>query len=383
MNRPPARLWLSILAALTLLAACSPAAPTALDLDGAWLVAWDGGGPRPDFATTGAMTLDVAGGVARFVGLDDASGVKRCVDLDVRVLAGTLVVLEAPAPFEDELDTWAFLATRVDANTVRWTNDAEVLTLRRRTGAPPIADCASTSVALVAELPVVAARSMKLQAVGSTLYVNTGDDGVPIVGIAAATGAITSSRTLTDSVGFGSPEPFLFAAASDDRFFGTCRCGRSDRFTHFDLATDTALEQIETEATGTHLSIRFGYFDATVPALVVGGTGLVDGADVAPNRLATLDPVTYAVTGTRDVLPTARVDDVAWVGDRLIALLGEGARFGDMAVVGADGRATETYALQGAFEGFARGIAGVGDVLYVVTEDFATDRVLLYAVLLD
>ena len=91
---------------------------------------------------------------------------------------------------------------------------------------------------------------MKLQAVGSTLYVNTGEDGVPIVGIAAATGAITSSRTLTDGVGFGSPEPFLFAAASDDRFFGTCRCGRNDRFTHFDLATDTALEQIDTETTG-------------------------------------------------------------------------------------------------------------------------------------
>ena len=83
------------------------------------------------------------------------------------------------------------------------------------------------------------------------------------------------------------------------------------------------------------------------------------------------------------MLPTARIDDVAWVGDRLIALLGEGARFGDMAVVGADGRAVETYALQGAFDGFARGIAGVGDVLYVVTEDFATDRVLLYAVQLD
>ncbi len=383
MNRSHARPWLFALAALALLAGCSPSAPTALDLDGAWVVAWDGGGPRPDFATTGAMTLDVAGDVARFVGQDEASGVKRCVDLDVRVLAGTLVALEAPTPFESGTESWAFLATRVDADTVRWSNDAEVLTLRRRTGAPPIADCAAASVALVAELPVVAARSMKLQAVGSTLYLNTGDDGVPIVGIAAATGAITSSRTLTDGVDFGSPEPFLFAAASDDRFFGTCRCGRSDRFTHFDLETDTALDQIETEATGTHLSIRFGYFDATAPALVVGGTGLVDGGDVAPNRLATLDPVTFAVTSTRDVLPTVRVDDVAWVGDRLVALIGEGDRFGDVAVVGADGRANETYALQGAFEGYAQGIAGVGNVLYVVTEDFATNRVLLYAVGLD
>ena len=383
MMRPPARPWLHVLAALTLLTACSPAVPTALDLDGAWVVTWDGGGPRPDFATTGAMTLDVAGDVARFVGQDAASGIKRCVDLEVRVLAGALVALEAPTPFADEVETWAFLATRVDADTVRWTNDAEVLTLRRRSGAPPIADCAPATVAMVAELPIVAARSMKLQAVGSTLYLNTGDDGVPIVGIAAATGAITSSRTLTDAVGFGSPEPYLFAAASDDRFFGTCRCGRSDRFTHFDLAIDDAIEQIETETTGAHLSIRFGYFDAAAPALVVGGTGLVDGGEAAPNRLATLDPTTYAVLATRDVLPTARVDDVASVGDRLVALLGEGDRFGDVAVVGADGRASETYALQGAFEGFARGIAGVGDVLYVVTEDFATDQVRLYAVELD
>ena len=106
MNRPPARPWLpplALLALLALLAACSPAAPTALDLDGAWLVAWDGGGPRPDFATTGAMTLDVAGGVARFVGQDDASGVKRCVDLEISVLAGSLVTLEAPTPFAGEV----------------------------------------------------------------------------------------------------------------------------------------------------------------------------------------------------------------------------------------------------------------------------------------
>ena len=385
MNRRPARTLASLLALLALLAACTPGAPTALDLDGSWVLTWDGGALAPDFATDGAMTLDVDvdGDAARFVGLDDASGVKRCVDLDVRVLAGALVAFEAPSPFEDDPDVWAFLATRVDADTVRLTNDAEVLTLRRRTGAPPVADCATATITLIAELPVVGARSMKLQAVGPTLYLNTGDDGVPIVGVDAATGAITSSRTLTDAVGFGTVEPYLFAAESGDRFFGTCRCGRSDRFTHFDLALDAALTQVDTEAAGAHLSIRFGYFDAAGPALVVGGTGLEDGADVAPNRLVTLDPATFAVLGTRDVLPGLWIDDVAIVDGSLLALVGEGARFGDVAVVGADGRAQETYALQGAFEGYARGIAGVGDVLYVVTDDFATDLVLLYAVELD
>jgi hypothetical protein len=329
------------------------------------------------------MTLDVDGAAARFVGVDDASGVKRCVDLDVRVLADALVAFEAPSPFEDGPDVWAFLATRVDADTVRLTNDAEVLTLRRRTGAPPVADCAAVTIALVAELPVVAARSMKLQAVGATLYFNTGDDGVPIVGVDAATGAIISPRTLTDAVGFGSLEPYLFAAESADRFFGTCRCGRSDRFTHFDLELDDALTQVETEAAGAHLGIRFGYFDAAGPALVAGGTGLVDGGSVASNRLVSFDPVTFAVLGTRDVLPNVWIDDVATMEGRLLALIGEGARFGDVAVVGADGRAVETYALQNAFEGYARGIAAVGDVLYVLSEDYETARVLLYAVALD
>jgi hypothetical protein len=378
-----AKLLATLLATLALLAACAPGAPAALDLDGSWIVEWDGGAPSPDFAATGAMTLDVDGDAGRFVGLDEASGTKRCVDLDVRVLAGALVALEAPSPFGDGPDVWAYLATRVDADTLRLTNDVETLTLRRRTGAPPVADCPSATIALIAELPVVAARSMKLQAVGSTLYLNTGDDGVPIVGVEAATGAVTSSRTLTDEVGFGGVEPYLFAAESGDRFFGTCRCGRSDRFTHFDLTLDDALTQVETEAAGAHRSIRYGYFDAAGPALVVGGTGLEDGASVAPNRLVSFDPATFAVLGTRDVLPGVWIDDVATLEGQLLALIGEGARFGDLAVVGADGRATETYALQNAFEGYARGIAGVGGVLYVVTEDYETDRVLLYAVELD
>lgn len=383
MTRTPARSRLALAALLALLTGCAPGSPTALDLDGAWTVTWDGGGLVPDLATDGPMTLDVAGDVARFVGLEAASGLKRCVDLDVRLVDDALVAFQAPSPFEDGPSTWAFLVSRVGPDVVRLTNDSEVLTLRRLAGVRPVADCAAAAVTLVAELPVTAARVMKLQAVGPTLYVNTGEDGVPIVGVDAATGTIASTRTLTDAVGFGTLEPYLVAAESDDRFFGTCFCGRVDRFTHFDLAADDALTQVDTAAIGAHLSIRFGYVDPTGPTLVVGGGGLEAGGLVALNRLVSLDPVTFAVLGARDVLPGTWIDDVALVGDRLLALVGEGERFGDVVEVGADGRALETYALQGAFEGFARGIAGVGDVLHVVTEDFENDRVLLYAVTLD
>jgi hypothetical protein len=370
--------------ALALVVGCSAGPGSGSNLDGLWSLTWAGTTVRPDFGATGPLTLDIAGATARYVGVDAANGVKSCLEFEVAYLPGDLVLLSTPRPFEEEPARWGFAVER-SGGGLRLVNALESYALQRVVGAPPVADCAPVATAAPAvELPLDLARSRQLHAVGSTLYVNTGDDGVPIVGWSVATHSVVSTRILTDEVGFGGIEPHLAAAESDDRFIGTCGCGRNDRFTYFDLGSDTAIAQVETSDLGAQVSIRFGYRDPATGHLVLGGLGYDGaGAEEAENRLISVDPATLLLVGQRDVLPEVWIRDVAVLGGRLFALTGPEERAPEIVEVGPDGRALETYALAGAVVGYPVGLAAVGDLLYLLTEDFGDGTLRLHALSVD
>jgi len=379
------RMWRipTLLATLAVLGGCATGPNAGPNLDGLWTLTWEGTALRPDFGSTGALTLDIDGTSARYLGVDADSGFTACFDVEVAYFAGGLVVFSAPLPFEEEPARWGFLVDR-SGGTPRLANDLEAYALRRVVGAPPVAECAPVEAGAPVALPFDLARSQLLHAVGHTLYFNTGDDGETIVGWSLETMSVVSTRTLTDTFGFGNLEPYLAAAQSDDRFFGTCRCGGSTGFTYFDLGTDTALARVETSDLGARMNIRFGYLEPGTGHLVIGGSGYdTGGAATAVNRLLTIDPATLLLVGQRDILADVRVRDVALLGDRLFALANPEQRAPEVVEIGADGRALRTYTLAGAVGGYPVGLTAVGDLLYLLTEDFEQGDVLLYAVAVD
>ena len=89
------------------------------------------------------------------------------------------------------------------------------------------------------------------------------------------------------------------------------------------------------------------------------------------NLLLTLNADTLALASQREILPEASVQDVALRNGALLALVGD-----TLVVVGPDGRADQTIELVGDPVDALRGVAAIGDAVYVLGENAAGEAVL-------
>lgn len=350
----------ALAAIVVLVGACAQAPdPTdALDLSGTWTLVRSSESSAVAFGTTGDMTMSFAasdGGTAGFIGIRAESGVTVCRAYEAEIVGESVLFLrDATSSFDD---AWGFELEVRGADEVVLSNERETFTATRVAGAAPLAPCGTVTVASSVDVAVDRPSWTTLSAVGDRLYFNTGD-GNPIVGYSLSTETIVSSRSFTS---FSSNDRIVVAALGDDEFVGHCACGRSRTVTRFDLEANALLVRVNTDGDlGVPMMVRHGY--ATDDHVVIGGAEDADALGSSVNVLATLDRVTLDLVAQRTILDGVAIVDVAMLGDELYAITSEW----DLVRVGDDGRAAATYALPDPPDAFVRGIAAVGDALYVL-----------------
>lgn len=355
------RYIVTVLAAGFLLAACG-APPTGtgssgLDLKGLWLVT---PGPTTYYGAGGTTTVEfgaATSGSATFLSQADANDITTC-ERHVYAVVGDDVVL---------LDGTYYLGDAVSADRIVLDNGTDALTLDRVTGAAPVAPCAEAIATELGTFAFSVGGFSNLNAFQTRLYFNTDDTSDPIVGYDTATGTVGAARIYSQSVS-GGTHRWVVGARSDDLFYGHCGCGGSTSVDRFDLALDTSLAVAETDTDlGVNLGVRYGYFGGG--DIVIGGR---DRDDSGVNRLLTLNADTLALASQRQFLPDAAVQDVALRNGELLALVNDG-----LVVVGADGRAEQTIKLTGDPTSSPRGVAAIGNTVYVLGENASGDAVLL------
>lgn len=345
-----------LVAGALLLAACSATTPGApqpepIELQGLWLVEPDAG---TAYGAGGTTTLEFGAaptGTATFLSLADANDVTTCASHVYAALSEHVVLLDGEY----------YQATAVGADRIDLVNEDASLMLTRVTGAPPVAPCTAASSSELQRFTFGVGNWSTLDAHQTRLYFNVDDTGNPIVAYDTATGVLGAQRT------YGGFHDNVVAARSDDEFYGHCACGNITSLERFDISVTPALATVDTQADlGYFLSIRYGFFAAG--SVVIGGHRF-DAPDV--NTLLTLNAATLALQSQRDVLPGAFIRDMTPYGGGLAALVRE-----SIVIVGADGRADQTIALDGAVGGFPRGLAAIGSTFYVLAETNDDDAVL-------
>lgn len=137
---------------------------------------------------------------------------------------------------------------------------------------------------------------------------------------------------------------------------------------HLDGPTALATLTTTTDL-GVFLFIRYGFFASG--SVVIGGTAF---DEPGVNYVFTLNADTLALQSQRQVLPEAYITDMTWFDGQLVALAD-----GAIVLVGSDGMAEATIALDGAPNAFPRGLTAIGSAAYVV-DRVADGDALLYAV---
>lgn len=349
----------------TLLGACSSSPPTpptttGLDLEGLWRVT---PGPATTYGSGGTTTVQfgpASSGSATYLSQSDANGITDCQQDIYAVIADDVVLLDGEY----------YVGTAVNADRIVLDNGTDSLTLDRVVGAPPVAPCAEAVATPLATFTFGAGSFTGLDAFQTRLYMNTDAAGDPIVAYETATGTLGAARIYSDSVS-GGTHRWVVGARSDDLFYGHCGCGGVTSVNAFNLATDTsiAVSEVPTDL-GVNLSIRYGYFEGG--SLAIGGHSR---DDFGVNELLTLNPDTLALVSRRQILPEASIQDLTLRNGELLALVD-----GAIVVVGADGRASSTIEIDGAVE-FLRGLAHIGDAVFVLGEDAVGDAVLFQVAL--
>ena len=356
MNGTARRLAAPLLAGALLLAACGAPTPGApqpepIDLEGLWLVTPDAG---TTYGAGGTTTLEFGAsstGSATYLSRADANDVTTCAKQVYAALTDRVVLL----------DGTYYEATDVGADRIDLANDDAGLVLTRIAGAPPVAPCASSSAVELQRFTFGTGDWSTLDAHQTRLYFNVDESDNPIVAYDVATGVLGAQRTYAGSY------DHVVAVRSDDEFYGHCACGSVTGLERFDVAVTPALASVDTNAgLGYFLSIRFGYFAAG--SVVIGGVQF-DAPGV--NTLLTLNADTLALQSQREILPGAFITDVTAYGGALAALVDD-----SIVIVGGDGRADQTIALEPAVGSSPRGLAAIGSTLYVLSETGDGDAVL-------
>lgn len=368
-GRPAARFLVGFVVTI-MLAACS-GAPSGLVLDGTWLVDVSSLGGAPSFSSGGSAVLVIEGGSATLrevVG----GGALLCTHLALDVLGDAVLFgLEGLDVGEGE-SVWGFTVHAPSANSVVLSNAFETVTLARVSGTPPVGACASATVLQVSTLPEPRPSSSSLEALGATLFYNTGYDDAPIIGYSVTDRSVVSSTSLTGT-GYSDDLPFVMAMRQDGASiyaYTTCRCGRSERFSYSDFTTNTVLqESVQTSTLGVdaHQSIRFGFYDAATERVVLGGSRIVDDSIIGEYQLLLIDPETLTLLERRPLLAgiaSYSVVDATSHGGRVMVL----ARGGNIVELDAAGAPIKTYALDRDVAGYGSGIASVGEALAVLVD---------------
>ena len=354
-----ARLVTWVALASLLLAACSSGTTTpppveVIALQGLWRVEPDAGTTYGAGGTTTLQFGASATGTATFLSRSDANGITTCERHVYAALSENVVLLDGDY----------YEAAAVGADRIELGNDDASLVLTRVSGAPPVPPCATAPAVQVVRLGVGVGSWSTLDAFQSRLYFNTDGAGNPVVAYDTATGVLGPLRTYAGS------HDHVVAARSDDEFYGHCACGNGTTLERFDIASTPALATVTTTTDlGVFLNIRHGFF--ANDAVVIGGYAF-DQPGV--NHVFTLNANTLALVAQREVLPEAYFADMTWFDGRLAALVGD-----TIVVVGADGMAETTIALEGTLSASPRGLTAIGSTFYVL--DRAADGdALLYAV---
>jgi hypothetical protein len=352
--------WVAV--ASLLLAACSGAGTTnpppveVIALQGLWRVQPDAGTPYGAGGTTTLQFGASATGTATFLSRSDANGITTCARHVYAALSENVVLLDGDY----------YEATAVGADRIELDNDDAGLVLTRVSGAPPVAPCTAAQAVQVARLGVGVGSWSTLDAFQSRLYFNTNGAGNPVVGYDTVTGVLGPLRTYAGS------HDHVVAARSDDEFYGHCACGNVTTLERFHIGTTPALASIVTTADlGVFLGVQYGFF--ATGSVTIGGRAY-DQPGV--NFVLTLHADTLALQSQREVLPGAYLTDATTFDGKLAALVGDA-----IVIIGADGLAEETIALEGALSGFPRGLTAIGSTFYLL-DSAADGDALLYAVAL-
>ena len=350
-----------------LLASCATTPPPAgggpdpdppIDLQGLWSVT---PAPGTAYGAGGTTTVEFgaqASGTATFLSQSDENGITTCERHVYASLTENVIML----------DDVFYVADQVDDDQIVLNNDTDTITLNRLTGAPPVAPCPEATATEVQTFDFGTGSFTGLNAVGTRLYFNT-NDADSIIGFNTATNALGAPRTYTQSVS-GGTHRWVIGARSDDLFYGHCGCGGSTSVNYFNLSSNTSIANVDSVSDlGVGVGFRFGYFDGS--NLHAGGRSR---DDVGVNLLLTLNPDTLALVSQRQILRGAFIQDLTLHGTDLLALVG-----GSLVVVGTDGRASETIDLNGSATQFPRGVASIGDNVYVLDQT-ATGNAVLYEV---
>lgn len=343
-----------------LLAGCesTPPAPPDdfVDLQGLWLVT---AGPGTEYGSDGTTTLEFGSGRsggATFLSESDANDIKTCERHVYASLAENVVLLD------DEY----YVATP-SGDTIELSNDDDSLTLERIAGAGPVTPCEQVTATVIETLNIGVGGFSSLNSFQTRLYFNVDDPTDSIVAYDIATDSLGTARTYSDSVS-GGTHRWVTGVRSDDLFYGHCGCGGSNSFDYYNLSTNTSTVSVETDTgLGINFSVRYGYFGGN--EAVVGGRNR---DDFTKNDLVTVNADTLALVSSRQILDEASIEDVALVDGRLLALVRD-----SIVVVGADGRAEETYEVNGATLAYYSGITGIGSTVYLLGATAADDVVLL------
>ena len=352
--------FLTLGVALTLASCSSPTPPQPpttdepIDVEGLWLVE---PGTGSFYGAGGTTTLEFGAersGTATFLSRADANDVLTC-ERHVYAAVAEHVLL---------LDGTHYDAQATGTNVIELSADNEIITLTRVTGSAPVEPCLETEATELQSFNFGVGSFTTLAAVGSKLYFNSDETGNPIVDYDTATNVLGAKRIYTGS------HDHIVAARTDDEFYGNCACGNSTTLERFDLNTMTALMNVSTQTDfGIFMQARQGVFDGTSVLL----TGR-DFDNPGVNHVLTLHPDTLALQSQQDVLTDAFINDLAWTGSQLAALVNR-----SIVLVGADGRADETIGLPATVPGFPRGLAVIGTSFYVLTET-ADDEAVVFEV---
>ncbi len=350
------------LVACTALVSCStptPPPPKGLSLEGLWRVT---PGIGTVYGSGGTTTLEFgagSGGMATFLSLKDSSGVTVCEQDVYSILPGNVVLLDG-----------TYYSAEVRTNQVVLKTATDTITLDRLTSGPLVTPCLEAHATTFFTSDVGLGGASTLSGVGTVLYFNQGDEA--IVGYDTLTDTLGAPRSYTGYVS-GGYHRWVVAARSDDLFYGQCYCGGSNTLDYFDLSTDTSLAWTDFYPLHNGFGVRFGYFDGT--NAVIGGREWV--GDEPLTRLITANAGTLAVVEDREALWGAFVIAATLHGGTVYALLDNSS----LVIVGDDGKAEQTYKLDGTGALSVRGIASAGGKLYAVAG--SESAVTIYEVELD
>lgn len=379
-NRP---MWATILFGILLIGGCSQAPTDAdgdgdptpereevLEMEGLWLAQYGHEGDESSHVTRTLEFGEAASGQAAQLEHDERSNVVRCeetsyallVDGDVRL--GNLVY-DVERRSDDELRlTYAL-------------GDGELVLDLSRLEERPFDPCGSVETESFANLYTSIHQNTKL---------HFGGDGDLYFTLDTNSDAVARFEMGTEDIEEEYPDPvysLLVGVDDENLVFGSCHCGGRDTLEAYDLATSELLASVDdlTHPDGSAIDIQAGYYDRSGPGEMILAVRVEESGT---NHLFTVtmqddddDPTTpdmLVLQDEREILEGASIQDVAVVDDELLALVS-----GAIVRVGDDGRAVETLSIEG-FDEYARGIANVGSVLYVLHE--SNERGYLRAALL-